>query len=231
MFRLADTADLLATTVPVTSAGARWLTSRGNVKAAMRITATDNDALIDLLIPQASALIVGGCGLAVDKAGSIPSFGLETLVATYRERGIDRGEVLTLPWRVPVASVTTLTEGGTALTAAAGDWELVSTRPGKIRRLDSGSPTWWSSAAIVVTFTAGWSLPSSVPPDMEAAVIEQVRGMVHAAVRDPAIRSENVPDVASVSYALPGGDTFKGVLFPQVVAMLSAAGYVNAMGI
>lgn len=231
MSRLAATADLLATTTPVASSGARWLTARVNVKAAMGITVTDHDALIDLLIPQASALIVGGCGLAVDKAGSIASFGLETLVATYRERGLDRGEVLTLPWRVPVASVTTLTEDGVALTAAAGDWELVSTKPGKLRRLTDGSPTWWSSAAIVVTFTAGWSLPGGVPPDMEAAAIEQVRAMLHAAKRDPAVRSENVPDFAAVSYSLPGGDTFKGVLLPQVTAALSAAGYLNPMPI
>lgn len=228
---MSNTADLLATTTPVSSSGARWLTTRTNVKAAMRITTTDYDALIDILIPQASALIVGGCGLAVDKASSIASFGTETLVATYRDRGLNRGEVLTLPWRVPVASITTLTEDAVALTAAAGDFELVSTRPGKIRRLTDGSPTWWSSAAIVVTFTAGWSLPGSVPPDMEAAAIEQVRAMVHAADRDPAIRSENVPDVAAVSYSQVGGDTFKGVLLPQVMAALSAAGYVNPMAI
>lgn len=230
MSRLANTADLLATTAAVASSGARWLTTRTNVKAAMRITNTDYDTLIDLLIPQASALIVGGCGLAVDKAGSIPSFGLETLVATYRERGLDRGEALTLPWRVPVASITSIVEDGSTLVAGT-DYELVSVRPGKIRRLTDGSPTWWSSAAIVVTFTAGWSLPGSVPPDMEAAAIEQVRAMVHAADRDPAIRSENTPDVAAVSYALPGGDTFKGVLLPQVLANLSAAGYVNGMAI
>lgn len=230
MPRMADTADLLATTSAANAAG-RWLTTRTNVKAAMRITTTDYDTLIDLLIPQASALIVGGCGLETDKAGSIASFGLETLVATYRDCGSDRGEVLTLPWRVPVASITTLTEDGVALTAAAGDFELVSTKPGKLRRLDDGSPTWWSSAAIVVTFTAGWSLPGSVPPDMEAAAIEQVRAMVFSADRDPAIRSESVPDLASKSYALPGGDTFKGVILPQVLANLAAAGYVNPMPI
>lgn len=226
----ADLADLLETTSAVANSGARWLTSRTNVKAAMGITSTDSDALIDLVIPQASALIVGGCGLAVDKAGSIASFGLETLKATYRERGIDRGEELTLPWRVPVAGITTMVEDGETLVAGT-DFELVSTRPGKLRRLEDGSPTWWSSAAIVVTFTAGWSLPGSVPPDMEAAVIDQVRAMVYAAKRDPAVRSENVPDLAAVSYSLPGGDTFKGVLLPQVTAALAAAGYVNPMPI
>lgn len=227
VLRLADTPDLLETTAAASS-GARWLTTRANVKIAMGIADTASDALIDFLIPRASALIAGGCALVADKAGAIPTFGLETLRATFRERGLDRGEVLTLPWRVPVASISACTEDGVTMVAGT-DFELVGAKPGKLRRLSSGVPTWWSAAAIVVTFTAGWSLPEAVPPDMEAAAIDQIRAMVHAAGRDPSIRSENVPDVASKSYALPGGDTFTGVLLPQVVTALSAAGYANPM--
>lgn len=227
VMRLADLADLLETVTPVASAGARWLTSRANVKTAMGITNTASDARIDMIIPHASALIVGGCALATDKSGSIASFGSETLRATFRERGLDRGEALTLPWRVPVSSITSIVEDGATL--AGTDYEMFGTKPGRLRRLSSGVPTSWSSAAIVVTFVAGWSLPSGVPPDMEAAAIEQVKAMVFGAGRDPAIRSENVPDVAAVSYSVPGGDTFKGVLLPQVLAALSAAGYANPM--
>ncbi len=227
--RLADTADLLETTSTALGDGAKWLTTRANVKTAMGISDTSKDSLIDFIIPRASALIVGACGLPTDKAARLPSFGLETFRATFRERGLDRGEVLTLPWRVPVASITALTEDGTSMVAAT-DYELVTTKPGKLRRLTDGTtPTWWSSAAIVVTFTAGWALPGSVPLDMEAAAIDQVRGMVFAAKRDPAVRSESVPDLASKSYSLPGGDTFKGVCLPQVLDALAAAGYLNPM--
>lgn len=229
MQRMADTPDLLETTSAASSA-ARWLTTRANVKTAMRIGTTEMDALIDFLIPRASALIVGACGLATDNISSLPTFGQETLRATFRNSGRSRGPVLTLPWRVPVASIAACVEDGVTLVAGT-DYELASAKPGKIRRLNEGSPTLWSSAAIVVTFNAGWSLSEGVPPDLEAAAIEQIRAMVFAARRDPAIRSENVPDVASKSYALPGGDTFTGAILPQVVSALAASGYQNPMPI
>lgn len=227
MARMADTPDLLETTSAAASA-ARWLTTRANVKTAMRLTSTDDDGYIDFLIPRVSALIVGACGLATDAAGAVPTFGLETLRSTFRARGCARGELLTLPWRVPVAGIAACVEDGATLVANT-DFELVSTKPGKLRRLSDGYPTCWSAATIVVTFTAGWALPEAVPPDMEAAAIEQIRAMVFASRRDPAIRSESVPDVASKSYALPGGDTLKGAIFPQVVDALAAAGYLNPM--
>ena len=229
MARLADTADLLVTTSAASSA-ARWLTTRANVKTAMGISGVDRDALIDFMIPRASALIVGACGLVADGAGSEPTFGLETLRATFRSCGRARGEVLTLPWRVPVAGITACVEDGVTLVAGT-DFELTGTKPGKLRRLNDGSPTRWSAAAILITFSAGWSLPEAVPPDMEAAAIEQVRAMVFAAKRDPAVRSESVPEIASKSYALPGGDTFTGVILPQVSSALAAAGYQNPMPI
>lgn len=229
MQRFADTADLLETTSAASSA-ARWLTTRANVKTAMGISSVDRDGLIDFLIPRASALIVGACGLVADGAGGQPTFGLETLRATFRNCGCARGEVLTLPWRVPVAGITACVEDGVTLVAGT-DFELIGTKPGKLRRLSDGSPAPWASAAILITFSAGWSLPEAVPPDMEAAAIEQVRAMVFAVKRDPAIRSESVPEVASKSYALPGGDTFKGVILPQVNSTLAAAGYQNPMPI
>jgi hypothetical protein len=225
--RLADTADLLETTSAASSA-ARWLTTRANVKTAMGISGADRDTLIDFLIPRASALIVGACGLAADGAGSQPTFGLETLRATFRNCGRARGEVLTLPWRVPVAGISACVEDGVTLVAGT-DFDLIGAKPGRLRRLNDGSPALWSSAAILVTFSAGWSLPEAVPYDMEAAAIEQIRAMVFAAKRDPAVRSQNVADVVSVSYALPGGDTFTGVILPQVASALAAAGYQNPM--
>ena len=43
-----------------------------------------------------------------------------------------------------------------------------------------------------------------------------------AADRDPTLRSENVPDVASLSYSVPGGDVMgANVLLPAVRDMLA----------
>ena len=58
-----------------------------------------------------------------------------------------------------------------------------------------------------------WSLtrlagrfPTEVPAELEGQVIEQVKMRYLATDRDPALRSENIPDVWSGSYAVAGGD-------------------------
>ena len=64
-----------------------------------------------------------------------------------------------------------------------------------------------STGKIVVSFTAGWSLPTDVPAELEGQVVEQVKMKYLATDRDPALRSENTPDVWSGSYGVAGGDS------------------------
>ena len=75
-------------------------------------------------------------------------------------------------------------------------------------------------------FKAGFdvttSLATNIDPVIETAAIEQIKAMLYAANRDPALRSENVPDVAAVSWSVPGGDVMgTDVLLPTVRDMLS----------
>ena len=66
------------------------------------------------------------------------------------------------------------------------------------------------------------SLATNIDAAIEAAAIEQIKGMLFAADRDPTIRSENVPDLAAVSYSVPGGDVMGAhVLLPAVRDMLA----------
>ena len=76
-----------------------------------------------------------------------------------------------------------------------------------LERMDGDAPTCWSTGRIVVTYTAGWSLPDEVPAELEGQVIEQVKMRYLATDRDPALRSENMPDVWSGSYSVIGGDS------------------------
>lgn len=214
--RTASYPDFLRTTVAESDATKRWLTTRANVKAALQITDTASDTLIDVLIPRASSLIVAECALAADKAQSVVSFALETLEATWLASACRRGPELVLPWRVPVTELTTLVEDGTTLVLDT-DHRLVGAKPGRILRLDSdGNASRWSSAKIVLTFKAGFSLPAGVPLDLEAACIEQVKAMLMAAGRDPAIRSESTPDVGMVTYSRAGGDTLGALTAPYL---------------
>lgn len=220
MPRVNNVADILTTTTAESTAANRWLTSRDAVKTALGITVTTYNSLIDTLIPRASAMIAAECGLARDNAACVAAFAAETLEATYLDSCLRRGSTLSLPWRVPVTSIVSVTEDGTTLTATT-DYRLVSVIPGRLLRVSDSVPIEWSWGEIVVRFVAGFALPTGAPEVLSAACIEQVKYMLHASSRDSAIRSESKPDVGAVSYSLPGGDMFKGALLPQVQAMIA----------
>lgn len=220
-------ADLLETTAaaPATT-DARSLTTVAGVKLALKISGTDSDALIAALIPRVSALVVDHCRLARDGAGAVPTFGRETLRATwYAESGACRGADLYLPWRAPVYSLDSVVEDGTTLTVGT-DVVLPGAIGGRLRRLSGDAPAGWSGGKIVVTWKAGFALTTSLAANIDAtietAAIEQVKAMLLGADRDPAIRSESAPDLAAVSYTVPGGDAQGGaVLLPTVRDMLA----------
>lgn len=111
--------------------------------------------------------------------------------------------MLILPWRVAITPGQVV-EDGINLTVNV-DYRLVG--GGMLQRMSDGSPTCWSSAGIVVPYTAGWAIPDGVPPDLERQVIEQVKMAYYGAAQNPAIRSESVPDVYQASFAVAGGDS------------------------
>lgn len=215
---------MLETVTPAASTtAARSLTTSANVKAALKIADTDSDTLIAALIPRVSALVVAWCRLANDDAGSVATFGRETLRATWQATTGHRGNDIWLPWRLPITSIESVTEDGVALVAST-DYVRMGARPGRLRRVSDDAPTCWSSAKLVVEFKAGFPSPASdnVDPAIEAAVIEQIKGMLYGADRDPALRSESSPDLASVSYSVTGGDVMgASVLLPAVRDMLA----------
>lgn len=230
--------DLLETVTPAaTTDAARNLTTVARVKTALRITDSNTDALITDLIPRVTQLIANNCKLARDGAGSKATFAIETLRATWYVDGgrfgirpdpllssfALRGSDIYLPWRLPVTSVDTVTEDGNALTAGT-DYALVGSMAGRLTRISGDSPAEWSSGKVVVTYKAGFASVLSVNVDqaLEAAAIEQVKYMLFAANRDPAVRMENVYDVAQVAYSVPGGDVMgANVLLPSVRDMLA----------
>lgn len=227
-------ADFLETTSAAASTTtARNLTTTANVKTALKISVSTWDDLFTFLIPRVTKMIVDDCRLASDASGSVPTFARETLRATWQVdpdaySGNDqtvRGVDLFLPWRLPVYSIDSVVEDGNTRTVST-DYVLMSSRPGRLRRVSSDTPVEWSTGKIVVVFKAGFdvtsSLATSIDPVIESAAIEQIKAMFYAANRDPALRSENVPDVAAVSWSVPGGDTMgANALLPTVRDMLA----------
>lgn len=196
--------DLLETTVAAAAGSARRLTTKEKVKGDFGITVTTYDALIDQYIDQVSDAAARYANLAADSAGAFPTFGAETLRATwYGYNGCREGNML-LPWR-PKLAVTGVAQAGTALVAGTNYRVLEG---GELQPLSGGLPgAWYPDNDLVVTFTAGWTLPAGVPAALEAAVIDQVKLTYSGRSRDLNLRSESANDVGSVTYAVIGGDS------------------------
>ena len=194
---------LFEVVTPAVNAAARRLTTAAKVQAALRLGAVDT-TLLESIIDAVSGECVRFCNLARAVAGPVPTFGMEVVRATWLGAGMDRGSILILPWRVPVTAMGSVVEDGTSLTSNT-DFRLVG--GGMLERMADDAPVCWSPGKIVVSWTAGWSLPAEVPAELEGQVIEQVKMKYLATDRDPALRSENTPDVWSGSYAVAGGDS------------------------
>ena len=210
-------APLFEIVTAAANAAARRLTTKENVKAALRATGTSDDTLIDQYIDRVSARAAVYCKLA--RTGTTPpTFGAEALRATwYAEPGCYYREAdqLLLPWRVPVTSISSVVEDGTTLDPNT-DYKLLD--GGLLQRLDSVTfaPKLWSGGKIVVVYVAGWSLPGSVPAEIEGAVIDQVKVGYLGTDRDPALRSDSTDGLGAETWAVPGGDSMgaSGLLAP-----------------
>lgn len=215
-------APLFEVQTAAVNAAARRLTTKENVKAALRITTATDDTLIEQYIDRVSALVAAYCKLA--RAATIPpTFGAETLRATwYAESGcyFRDSDQLILPWRAPLSAITSVVEDGTTLTADT-DYKLLA--GGLLLRLDSVTfaPKLWSGGKIVVVYTAGWSLPGSVPAEIEGVVIDQVKLAYLGTDRDPGLRSDTTDGVGAEAWAVAGGDSIgtSGLLKPLESAL------------
>lgn len=196
-----DAARFEVTSAEVAVASRR-LTTAAAVRAALKDTSSTYDTLIESIIDRVSADCVNYCNLARDIAGKQPTFISETLRATWLVTGLGRDHQLILPWRAPITAITSVVEDGVTLDAA--DYQL--TTGGILERVNVDAAMAWSAAKIVVVYVAGVTA-GSIPPELEGQVIEQCKMRYKSTVRDPSIRSENMPDVWSGSYAVAGGDS------------------------
>lgn len=194
---------LLEILVPAEARGERRLVTAERVQAALRLGAVDT-TLIESIIDAVSGECASFAGLARAATGVAPTFGQEALRATWLASCQGRGTTMVLPWRVPVTEVVSVVEDGTMLVQGA-DFRLMS--GGMLERIADDIALPWSSGKIAATYTAGWVLPDGVPAELEGQVIEQVKMRYLGTDRDPALRSEAVPEVWSGTYGVAGGDS------------------------
>jgi uncharacterized phiE125 gp8 family phage protein len=154
------------------------------VKAALGITGTEEDLALRPLITNASVAIATACNRTLVA---------ETVEQTFRSSGGRRGLMLA---RYPVASITSIMEGG--LTLTADDYEL-DTDSGLVERLSGDRHSCWSSGTITVTYVAGYDI-DEVPADFVQAVVTLIAQYRSQAGRDPLLRAVDVVDIERLEY-------------------------------
>lgn len=200
----------------VTSAASSFaLTTLAAVRSDLGVDITTvPDADLAALIADASGAIASFCGRV---------FAREGVTETFRRTGRWAPPALALTRR-PVASIASVTEDGTAL--SAGDYEL-SAADGMLYRLSADARTCWTGTKIVVAYTGGWLLPgaggANLPAEVERACRQAVAALFHGRDRDPTMRSESTADVSAQSWLDP--DAADGGL-PAPVAAVLRRGYV-----
>ena len=160
-------------------------------KEALGISLDDmtQDAAVQAQIEQVSAAVARYC----DR---------EFVIQTYRDQlravcsWLRYGEPLPTMQK-PIAeaegvALITVTENGAELDTTAFE---VDAERGLLYRLDSsGASAAWIGAAAILDYDAGFD---PIPPDVQAATLEWITARWSAQGKDPALRSETIPDVIS----------------------------------
>lgn len=182
------------------AATVRNLTTRDRVKSVLGITGTDEDAYLDILIPQVSAFVCDYLDVAAADDGST-TLARETIVETFMLR--EKRPLLQLA-RAPVVSVTSIYEDDSATALVANDDYQVIKSSGYLRRMTIGSPGLWAVRKVVATYIAGWILPDSasrnLPQPIEAAVFDLIKNERDLRQRSSHIKVDEVPGVQRLEY-------------------------------
>jgi len=186
-----------STVTVTTPASSQDLASLADLKTELQITANTDDVWLQAKITEASQVIAIYCAR---------SFGQETLTQTFR---LDDAPMALQLARFPIASVTSVTQEGDALTT---DQFEAQPEPGLLRRLSGDQPIAWNATKVTVVYQAGYVLPSSAPPALRDACIIMVKGRYAARTRDPLIKSEEAQDVYKFEYWV-GGVSDSGSLY------------------
>lgn len=193
----------------VTPAACLDLTVLATAKAELGIPSADTsqDDQIAVLIKQASGIVAAYCDQV---------FGEETVTETFWADAPSEWARSFMLEREPVTEIVNVVIDGATLDPS----EYRMSTDGHLHRIGStGVCQWaWTSEA-VITYTAGYVLLDDLPYGVERAALLLIKGYYLGIGGDPRIRSEDIPGVRSVTYAL-GSATEAATMPPDVAALL-----------
>lgn len=189
----------------VTPNANRDLTDLANLKAEIGTDSGFDDTQLGKFITQASNIIAQYCNRV---------FAIETVAETFRF-GTFGAHNLMLS-RYPITEVVSIIEVETTLTGP--DYGL-DPETGILDRFDSSDRvSCWQSGKTVITYKAGYTLPTGLPAGIEHACILLVKQFVASGDRDPMVRAEGNDGVGTTEFFSGGGTG----LPPEVEGLISA---------
>jgi hypothetical protein len=173
----------------ITPAASLALITLDQAKAALGIDPADTsqDAALTQQIDQVSRAIDNYCDRIFVRQGYTDQY-------RYVYNWLASGEPL-LTRQLPIAAdvagaaVVTISEDGVAVDSASFEADL---ERGALYRLDGTVVASWTGKSIVVDYDAGFDV---IPDDIQGAAVEWLTARWKAQGRDPALRSETIPDV------------------------------------
>lgn len=197
----------------------RSLLTLAEIKSAVGVTDSSQDAELTLLAAYISAVITRQC--QVPTAGVIPpTLRLETVTDTIRLSREQSGPLYLS--RKPVVTFTLVSEAGVTLTAS--DYEADGHA---LYRLSAGERINWASGEHIITYSAGYDV---VPYDLKFAAIRFAQAEYSQGVttsRDPMLKREVIPGVREVEYWVdPSMTTKESVMPAEVIGILDRGGYI-----
>ncbi len=185
--------SVLSVTTPATTFD---LTTLLRVKAALDINdaTMQQDQWLRTAITSCSLAVARECNRVFPVQSYRETFYGGTCYAGYYGVGYDKALQLA-QW--PIVEITSLAQDSAALTANT-DF-IVDAASGQLIRLTGGVPLWWSAANITVEYDAGYA---TIPGDLQDIVHGLIQGQwqVFGSERDPLLRGEDIPGVASYQY-------------------------------
>lgn len=201
--------NMMQSIVTVTDAADDYdLTTLANVKAELSITNGDSDTVLRRYITSASKAAAHYCNrVFAEETVS------ERFLPGHCYTWVNNNEILQLA-RFPLITVTSVTEDDELLVVDT-DY-LVNSSNGQLTRVFEDFTSRWLSLGITVVYSSGYS---TIPADLEDAVIRMVTQRYSAKGRDATLRSENIPGVREATYWIATGAE-AGALTPDVVDLL-----------
>ena len=164
--------------------------------------------MLQRLISEQSEVAASWCRRPLAQATVIDSFRLQDCYGYQYEPLI--------PSRRPIASITEIVEDGTTLVETDYEYDEDT---GFLWRLDSNEDRVGWTGKTVLTYVGGYELLTTLPRDIERAVISMIKQNWFSLSRDPMTRSETVDGIGRVDFwvgSVPGS----GALPADAVTLL-----------